>query len=250
MGARWDAGCRRSNEVHFIRGQKEGVGRLNHLVCTSSINITAMYDAGHGTWRCSAAFSFSIILFFSLPATTIALNISYSVPTQCSPFQVTWDDSPTEFRLAVLPLNERPVKINVSSYMRNEQTRSFGYTISPLTLKTGTQFVFNLDYGYCAPFISSIAQGTNSVLTRYHSLAYVLLIVVDDEGTFVSSIQTVGDSSDSSCLSTTGRSRADELVLLARHTHTAGMLNPDRVMECYKIPRPAQDPGIDPRWSG
>ena len=209
-----------------------------------------MYDAGHGTWRCSAAFSFSIILFFSLPATTIALNISYSVPTQCSPFQVTWDDSPTEFRLAVLPLNERPVKINVSSYMRNKQTRSFGYTISPLTLKTGTQFVFNLDYGYCAPFISSIAQGTNSVLTRYHSLAYVLLIVVDDEGTFVSSIQTVGDSSDSSCLSTTGRSRADELVLLARHTHTAGMLDPDRVMECYKIPRPAQDPGIDPRWSG
>lgn len=146
------------DDPQFIRGQKEGTGCLNYLVCRFSINLTAMYEAGNGIWRCSAAFSFSIILFFSLPATTIALNISYSPPTQCSPFQITWDDSPTSFRLAVLPLNARPVRMSVSGYMRNDQTRTFAYTISPLTLKTGTQFVFILDYGYCAPFISSLAM--------------------------------------------------------------------------------------------
>ena len=188
-------------------GQKvEGVGCLYHLVCKSSIKHTTMYDAGHVIRQCSYASSYllftSLIFFFSLPVITVAISVSHSPPTQCGPFQVIWDDPVLTASMYILPLDDRPVNVDNRSIVHNTQTKTYNYTLNRLPLKTGTQFVVVLDYGSGALF-SSPLQYTNSECSHDTILlAYVLLIDDIVPGVFVSSIQTVGDSSNSSCLST------------------------------------------------
>ena len=137
--------CQRSDAVPLGWGEQEDVGGLHHLVGTSPINPTAMSHAGYVIRKCLYAFSYllftSLILFFSLPAITVALNVSHSTPTQCGPFQVSWNDRydrPTY----ILPLNDRPViTTGNDTTIFDNQTMTYNYTIKKLPLKTGTQFI-------------------------------------------------------------------------------------------------------------
>ena len=91
-------------------------------------------------------------IFLSLPATTFAsLHVSYSAPTQCSSFQIAWDDSHFLHKMFILPLalDNRPVNLDRFSLLaplHDTQTRTSNYTLNVLPLKSGTQFVLAMDY--------------------------------------------------------------------------------------------------------
>ena len=158
-----------------------------------------MSDTGHVIWKSSHALFLSLIILFSLPATTFAFNVSYSAPTQCGPFQIIWDDSVSSSSLFILPFNDHPVNVDSLSVVHDTQTKTYNYTLNKLPLKTGAQFIVAMDYSFGALLLSPPN-------TRYQSahilLAHVLLIDATTVGVYVSLIQTVGDSSDSSCVST------------------------------------------------
>ena len=141
--------CRRSDAVPLGWGEQEDVGGLHHQVGTSPINPIATFPANYITRKCSYACSYllfiSIIVFFSLPPITVAINISNSAPTQCGPFQVTWDHDTMAPSFYILPLNDRPV-IGDNSTTFDSQAMTWNYTLNKLPLKIGTQFVVSLRY--------------------------------------------------------------------------------------------------------
>ena len=113
-----------------------------------------MSDAVNVTRKCSYAPAYalflSLIISFSLPATTFAFDVSYSAPTQCSSFQIAWDDSHFLYNLFILPLDDRPVYLDPFSLLapvHDTRTKTFNYTLDVLPLKSGTQFVLAIDYG-------------------------------------------------------------------------------------------------------
>ena len=147
----------------------------------------------------------SLMIFFSLPAITVAVNISYTTtPAQCGPFHfsIALDGAIWDSYLNILPLDDLPVGGDVN-IVNDNQTKTVNLTLNKLPLKTGTQFVVVLEYqSQSCTLFSSPLQVTNPECSHDAILlAYVLLIVVNG-GIFVSPIQTVGDSSDSSCVST------------------------------------------------
>ena len=141
-------------------GEEVDVGGLHHLVGTSPINPTAMFHAGYVIRKCLYACSYllfiSLIIFFSLPAITVAFNVSHSTPTQCGPFQVSWND-PHYLPTFILPLNDRPVTPTPNDKtLFDNQTMTYNFTITKLPLKTGTQFVVLVEQ-ICALFSSPVA---------------------------------------------------------------------------------------------
>ena len=187
------------------------MGGSHHLclVGTSPINPTTMSHTGYIIRKFSYASSYllfiSLMVFFSLPAITVAVDVQYTRPAaQCGPFHfaLVLDDSIWDSYVNILPLDDLPVGGD-AKIVHDNQTKTVNFTLDKLPLKTGTQFVFVLEYqSQSCTLFSSPVQFTNSECSHDAILmAYVLLIVVND-GIFVSSIQTVDDSSDSSCVST------------------------------------------------
>ena len=122
------------------------MGGLHHLVGTSPINPKTIPHAGYVTRKFSYASSYllfiSLMIFFSLPAITVAANVSYtSTPTQCGPFQVVQEDAIDSSVLRLLPLDDLPVNGNLWATVHDNQTRTYNTTINKLPLKTGTQFI-------------------------------------------------------------------------------------------------------------
>ena len=113
-----------------------------------------MSDAVDVTRKCSHASPYalflSLIILFSLPATTFAsLNVSYSAPTQCNSFQIAWDDSHFLYNLFILPLDDRPVHLDPFSLLapvHDTKTKTSNYTLDVLPLKSGTQFILAIPY--------------------------------------------------------------------------------------------------------
>ena len=142
------------------------VGGLLHLVGTYPINPTAVSHAGYVIRKCSYACSYllslSLIIFFSLPAITLARTVLYSTPTQCGPFNVTWDHSSDIYSFYILPLNGPPIIVDHLVH-DNSQTQTHIYILNKLPLKTGTQFVVSLGDG--ALFSSPLAIYEIRVLT-------------------------------------------------------------------------------------
>ena len=158
-----------------------------------------MSDLGHLIWKWPYALFLSLVLFCSLFTTTTAFEAFNSAPTQCGPLHVAWDDSYILFNIMVLPFDARPIIIDGGGLItasRDKQAKTFNYTLNNLPLKSGTQFVLAADYGFGALLFSLPKQGLLILLT------YVLIIVGGSGGTVVSLIQTVGDSSNSTCVST------------------------------------------------
>ena len=158
--------CQRPGAVPLGWGEEADVGGFHHLVGSSPINPTAMSHAGYVIWKCSYACSYllfiSLIFFFSLPAITVAFNVSNSSPTQCDPFKVIWDYPALAARLYIQPLNDSVVTANRSEFVTKSMTWTF--TRDKLPLKTGTQFVFSLgEHG--ALFSSPLAIYETRVLT-------------------------------------------------------------------------------------
>src|SRR5258708_36971980 len=61
---------------------------------TSPVNLISMSYARNIIPKYSYPSLFlTLILLFSLPTTTVALDVSYSPTTQCGPYHLTWDDS-------------------------------------------------------------------------------------------------------------------------------------------------------------
>ena len=214
----------------------------------SSINLITMSDAGHVLWKCSYASLFlSLILFFSLPATTVALNVSYSAPTQCGPFQIAWDDSVVLFDLSILPFNDRPVfppSLTLIAAPRDPITKTYNYTFNELPLKSGTQFVVLMNYGFGAQLLLSppdirIQSAHTMPPFSPNSCRYWRCSCVFDPNRG----RLVGFKLPFY------RSLTDELILRPQPTHPVAMLDPDRVMERYKIPRGSSNSSTYPRWS-
>ena len=158
--------CQRSIAVSLGWGEQEDVGGLHHLVGTSPINCTAITHAGYVIRKCSYACSYllllSLIIFFSLPAITVALTVSYSTPSQCGPFNVTWDHPSDFYKFYILPLNGQPEIVDDQVHDKSE-VQAHEYLVDQLKLKTGTQFVVSLGDG--ALFSSPLAIYKIRVLT-------------------------------------------------------------------------------------
>lgn len=220
----------------------------HHPVCTSPINLITMSDAGHLIWKWSYALFLSLVLFFSLFTTTTAFDASNSAPTQCGPLHLAWDDSYILFNIMVLPFDARPIIIDglgLITALHDKQAKTFNYTLNNLPLKSGTQFVVAADYGFGALLFSAPKHG---LLTQYHSSGLCSYNSWRSWGCI-----RIFDPNSRRLVEFNLRfhrsSRADEFVLRAQPTHPVAMLEPDCVMERYKVPSATQGPSIDPRWS-
>ena len=141
-------------------GRTRGCGWLGPPSRYLSYQPTAMSDASYIIRKCSYARYYllfiSLIIFFSLPTITIAVDVSHSTPTQCGPFQVIWNDSVLYPSLFILPLDDQPVNVDNRSIVHDTQTKTYNYTLNELPLKTGTKFVVTLDYHSGALFSSTL----------------------------------------------------------------------------------------------
>ena len=94
----------------------------------------------------------------------MAFDVSHSTPTQCGPFQVSWNDlydRPTY----ILPLDDRPViTTGNDTTIFDDQTMTYNHTIKKLPLKTGTQFIVLVEK-FGALFSSPVAIYEIRVLT-------------------------------------------------------------------------------------
>jgi len=117
------------------------------------------------------ALSLGLILF-SLPAATVAIDISYSTPTQCGPFNVTWEDSAILFDLLILPFDARAIIVNGGSAARYDNiTKTYTYTVDKLPLASGSQFVVAMDYGFSEP-LSALADTFRSAHTTLRDVFF------------------------------------------------------------------------------
>lgn len=119
-----------------------------HFASSSPNNLKTMPNPGHIIWKCSYALFLSLVLFFSLPATTLAFNASNSPPTQCGPFLITWDDSVIIYGLYILPFNDSPIIVNdlsLTTAPHDTKMKTYNYTLNSLPLKSGTSFIVAME---------------------------------------------------------------------------------------------------------
>ena len=119
--------------------------------------LSATADASHFVWRYRYQSKgywtlFLGLIFFTFPGATVSITPSYSAPTQCGPFTITWVGQWPPFELLIMPFDADPVWSEVPapgqgiSYSTITNTSS--YTLEKLRLKGGTQFLVTLDFGY------------------------------------------------------------------------------------------------------
>jgi hypothetical protein len=142
-----------------------------------------------------APLSLSLALFPILAAT--GFTPLYSPPTQCGPFTVNWGGSNITtgppFILLVLPLDAPPTIIRIPDSAFDPTTNTGKYTLDKFPLKSAAQFVLTMDdsnglfVSYLIPF-RTLIQPSRPPLPTGRATGGVSLI------------QTVGDSSDATCL--------------------------------------------------
>lgn len=167
--------------------------------------LSAIADTRHVVWRYRDRYKAYCILFLGLlflslplPAATVAITTSYSVPTQCGPFTITWVGQWPSFELLILPFDAEPIWIAApgQGFSYNIRTNTSSYTLDMLRLKSGTQFLATMDFGYGALFRLSSD-------TFQPECSHYLLATIPQIGKPfgpIPLIQIVGESSDSSCL--------------------------------------------------
>ena len=124
--------------------------------CGSVCSLCHLFDYGPPTQRSQAAMFRSLVgpvlLSGLVSRTTIAFSPSYDVPTQCSPFTVTWGapnvTTGPPFVLLVLPFNAPPAIVSLPDSSYNAGTKTGKYTLDKLPLKSRFQFVVSMDDGY------------------------------------------------------------------------------------------------------
>lgn len=98
------------------------------------------------------SFSLSAFAFAFAFAPTVAFSTSYSNPTQCSPFTVTWSASNVSagppFVLLLLPFDAPPAIFNLPDASYDAATKTGKYTLDKLPFKGGTQFLVSMDDTY------------------------------------------------------------------------------------------------------
>jgi len=151
--------------------------------------------------RCKRSYKLSLsLVLFSLPAATPAFTQSYSAATQCGPFNVTLEGLNLPMVLSppvyLLPFDDLAIisPLSYSSYNATTDTRE--YTLDKLPLKSGSQFIVFMD-GNGALFSRPIYI-YSSKPSHHCSGSFFLKAGLEPE--IVSLIQTVGNSSDTSCL--------------------------------------------------
>ena len=112
---------------------------------------------------------------FLLPAATAALTPSYSTARQCSPFNVTLEESNiTTGRppvpVIILPFDARPGILKLLNVSDNTTTNTQEYTLNKLPLKSGSQFIVITGDGDGAFFSRPIhiIQGAHTTILVYH----------------------------------------------------------------------------------
>ena len=173
--------------------------------CASSLRPTAsslVFPVLPWDMPTSLASSCSRILFLGFAllsslVTTAAFTPLYSPATQCGSFTVSWAGSNVTtgppFILLVLPLDASPTILKLPDSSFDATTKTGKYTLDKLPLKSGAQFIVTMDDGY-GMLVSN--PETFRPLTRP---SRPLLLTGRGTGG-VSLIQTVGASSDTSCL--------------------------------------------------
>lgn len=134
-------------------------------VCSTSLR-TSPSNPYHPSMSGGLCYALSLsLILISLPAAAVAFNISYSAPTQCGPFNVTWEDGATITTLRILPFDAQAIVINMGIDAAHDKiAKTYTYTVDNLPLGSGTQFVAAADYAFSTPFSAhSIHFG---VLTR------------------------------------------------------------------------------------
>ena len=142
---------------------------------------------------------FNSLALFSSLVTTAAFTPSYSPTTQCGSFTVNWTASNgttgPPFVLLILPLDAPPTILKLPDSSFDATTKTGKYTLDKLPLKSGAQFVVSMDDGY-GVFVLVPRPSTFRPLTQPSRP-----LLPTGRGTGgVSLLQTVGASSDTSCL--------------------------------------------------
>jgi len=142
----------------------------------------------------SLFFAFAL---FSPLAATVGFTPFYSPTTQCGPFTVNWGASNVTtgppFILLILPFDAPAAILKLPDSSFDATTKTGKYTLDKLPLKSGAQFVVTMDDGYGMCVSPPIRLGALTRPSGPH--------LPTGRGTGgVSLIQTVGSSSDASCL--------------------------------------------------
>ena len=171
--------------------------RFHFPYLSSILDDGQLVWGSRGVYKCSLGLSLALILF-SLPPSTFAFNPSFSAGTQCSPFGVTWTWSNTTdgppFVLLILPFDDQPTILELPNSTFDAATNTGSYTLDKLPLRSGAQYITSMQYGDGAHFSCSIR------FQSAHPTLMVSILTIDRNNGGVSLVQTVGHSSDSSCL--------------------------------------------------
>jgi hypothetical protein len=142
------------------------------------------------------------LVLLSCLASSSAFTPLYSTPTQCSPFSVTWGGSNVTtgppFVLLILPFDASPAVLKLPDSSYDATTKTGNYKLDELPLKTGTQFVLSMDDGY-----GELLSRPPDTFQTAHSIILASFMPTGRATGGVSLIQTVGSSSDTSCLPAT-----------------------------------------------
>ena len=140
--------------------------------------------------------AFTLFILLALPAATTPSP--YSAAIQCGPFSITYGDTTSPSSLLILPFDAQPTFSNLTNALYDPVTRSWIYTLDKLPLKSGAQFIAALDYGHGEFFLWH--GTTRSPHIIFDSSGYIYPSISTHSTGNVSLIQVVGDSPDSSCL--------------------------------------------------
>ena len=138
--------------------------------------LSAIADTRHVVWRYRDRYKAYCILFLGLlflslplPAATVAITTSYSVPTQCGPFTITWVGQWPSFELLILPFDAEPIWIAApgQGFSYNIRTNTSSYTLDMLRLKSGTQFLATMDFDMVRSFVSLLIHFSQNAHTTF-----------------------------------------------------------------------------------
>ena len=115
-------------------------------------HLLSIADAGH-VWKFRDGYRSYCTLFLSLilcslPVATVAFAPVYGTPTQCGEFGFSWRGPGVPFVVLILPFDAQPVVFLPNLY--DSKTQTWADKLVKLPLKSGTQFIVVLDYGYGA----------------------------------------------------------------------------------------------------
>lgn len=149
----WKFYCRRYHTFRF-GGSARARAQLA-FVCLCSFHLCLMpaifrVSETRTTNPPTSLYLFFLLIFFALPATTMA---STSSPTQCGSFSATYENVTSSSSLLILPFDAPPIR-NLTNPNFDPVAKTWKYTLDKLPLKAGTQFVVTLDNGYGAPLSS------------------------------------------------------------------------------------------------